>query len=43
MDWSLTYTKKEQEEWLYENGAGKKIIAWLFQTIEVLKIFLNDL
>ena len=27
MDWSLTYTKKEWEGLLYENGAGKTIVS----------------
>ena len=27
MDWNLTYTKKEQEGLLYENGAGEKIVS----------------
>ena len=27
MDWNLTYTKKEWEELLYENGTGKKIVS----------------
>ena len=27
MNWNLTYTKKEQEGLLYENGAGEKIVS----------------
>ena len=27
MNWNLTYYNKEQEGWLYENGAGEKIVG----------------